>query len=107
MSQPQRRLVLVCSLTKETDDGDLYRSVQAVLQATALPPELLEIEVTESEEIESPTEFIHQIDLLNKLGVSVSLDDFGSGFCSLSHVERFQVSKLKIDKSLEIGRAHV
>lgn len=98
---PVRVAVNVCP--QHLQSGDLYRSVQAVLQATTLPPELLEIEVTESEEIESPTEFIHQIDLLNKLGVSVSLDDFGSGFCSLSHVERFQVSKLKIDKSLVDG----
>lgn len=98
---PVRVAVNVCP--QHLQSGDLYRSVRAVLLTTALPPELLEIEVTESEEIESPAEFNRQIDCLNKLGMAVSLDNFGSGFRSLSHAESFQVSRLKIDKSLVDG----
>jgi EAL domain-containing protein (putative c-di-GMP-specific phosphodiesterase class I)/CheY-like chemotaxis protein len=98
---PVRVAVNVCPLHLQS--GKLYRTVEERLQETALPPELLEIEVTESAEIENPSEFIRQIDLLHDLGVGVSLDDFGSGFCSLSYVERFRITKLKLDKTLVDG----
>lgn len=98
---PVRVAVNVCPLHLQS--GDLYCSVRKVLMATALPRGSLEIEVTESEESDSPAEFNRQIDLLNKLGMTVSLDNFGSGFRSLSHAESFQVSRLKIDRSLVDG----
>lgn len=73
-------------------------SVDAVLAESGINPRLLELEITESVAMEY--DFMHgMISELKERGVMVAVDDFGTGFSSLSHLERLHVDRLKIDGS--------
>ncbi|GGB59365.1 bifunctional diguanylate cyclase/phosphodiesterase [Roseibium aquae] len=63
-----------------------------------LPPARLEIEVTESVFAGRDKEVLHALKRLKDLGVKVALDDFGSGYSSLSYLRRFPFDTLKIDR---------
>jgi EAL domain-containing protein (putative c-di-GMP-specific phosphodiesterase class I) len=78
---------------------DLLRSVMDILEETQLPPEFLELELTESILITDPEKVLLVVDQLAALGVTFSIDDFGTGYSSLSYLKRFSVHKLKIDQS--------
>ncbi|HEX8169812.1 MAG TPA: EAL domain-containing protein [Thermoanaerobaculia bacterium] len=78
---------------------DLVERVQAVLTETGLRPELLELEITESSAMQSPEASARTLYDLKKLGIRVSLDDFGTGHSSLSYLKRFPIDTLKIDQS--------
>jgi len=78
---------------------DFVESVQAVLQQTCMPPELLELEITEGAAVQDVEQAISTLIALKKLGVKLSIDDFGTGYSSLSYLKRFSVDKLKIDQS--------
>jgi diguanylate cyclase (GGDEF)-like protein/PAS domain S-box-containing protein len=73
--------------------------VAAALREHELPPELLEIEITESILILDAEEALERLQALAALGVGLSLDDFGTGYSSLSYLRRFPLQKLKIDRS--------
>lgn len=77
---------------------NLIDTIEAVLQKTGLEPHFLEIEITESmtADIEST---ILMLQHLKKIGVRISIDDFGTGFSSLSYLNYFPVDILKIDQS--------
>ena len=78
---------------------DMIAWVARTLQETGLPPECLELELTESliaQDIERVTETINQ---LKALGIKLSIDDFGTGYSSLSYLKSFRVDTLKIDQS--------
>jgi diguanylate cyclase (GGDEF)-like protein/PAS domain S-box-containing protein len=72
--------------------------IASALEATGLPPNRLEIEITEAVLIrddETALAILHQ---LRALGVRIALDDFGTGFSSLSYLKRFPFDKIKIDR---------
>jgi EAL domain-containing protein (putative c-di-GMP-specific phosphodiesterase class I) len=69
------------------------------LTKSKLPPERLELEITEMALIESGSDFLPQLRRLKLLGVAVALDDFGTGYSSLSQLTMFPFDKIKIDKS--------
>ncbi len=73
--------------------------VAQVLAESGLPPNALEIELTESAVADDPERAITLIQSLHDLGVRLSIDDFGTGYSSLSHLKRFSIHKLKIDQS--------
>ena len=73
--------------------------VKAVLRDTALPPECLELELTESVLLSNANVIFSLLDQLKKMGVKLAIDDFGTGYSSLSYLRQFPVSKLKIDRS--------
>ncbi|WP_182480623.1 EAL domain-containing protein [Peribacillus asahii] len=77
---------------------NLIDTIEAVLQKTGLEPHFLEVEITESmtADIEST---ILMLQHLKKIGVRISIDDFGTGFSSLSYLKYFPVDTLKIDQS--------
>ena len=74
--------------------------VKGALEASGLPPECLEIEITEYSFAESRELTIENVTQLRKLGIHIALDDFGTGYTSLSQVMHLPISLLKIDKSL-------
>lgn len=74
-------------------------TVRRVLDATGLEPGRLELEVTEGLFIDNADKAVAVLTELKKLGVQVALDDFGSGYSSLSYVNRFPFDTIKIDKS--------
>ncbi len=73
--------------------------VFAVLQESGLPPSRLELELTESSLIEDNSDVYTVLKLLRSRGVQISLDDFGTGFSCLSHLLRFDIDRIKIDRS--------
>lgn len=79
--------------------GDLVATVAEALAATGLPARRLELEVTESLLQESPEDVVRLLRDLRDLGVSIAMDDFGTGWSSLAHLWRFPFSKLKIDRA--------
>lgn len=84
---------------RQLGHGDLAATVSAILAESALPPELLELEVTESMVMPDPERAVAVLQRLRGLGVRLSMDDFGTGYSSLSHLKRFPVQVLKIDRS--------
>lgn len=73
--------------------------VAQILNETKLDPHLLELELTENILMHDIDEVIVQLQQLSNLGVAISIDDFGTGFSSLSYVKRLPVDRLKIDQS--------
>jgi diguanylate cyclase (GGDEF)-like protein len=79
--------------------ADLFDVIQSALKNSGLPPERLEIELTESVLLERAVENHAFMQKLRGIGVSLSLDDFGTGYSSLSCLTAFPFDKIKIDKS--------
>jgi diguanylate cyclase (GGDEF)-like protein/PAS domain S-box-containing protein len=78
---------------------DLVELVAGVLKETGVPPEALELEITESTVMHRTEEAAVSLRALSKLGVQLSLDDFGTGYSSLAYLNRFPVHTLKVDQS--------
>jgi EAL domain-containing protein (putative c-di-GMP-specific phosphodiesterase class I) len=78
--------------------GGLLDSIIFALVESGLSPERLEVEITENVLLESDVSNLNVINKLRNLGVSVALDDFGSGYSSLSYLTMFPFDKIKIDK---------
>ena len=82
---------------------ELVEEVAEVLSETALDPRDLILEVTESAAMEDALSTITIFRELKGLGVKLAIDDFGSGYSSLSYLKRFPVDVLKVDRSLVTG----
>ncbi|MBN2971160.1 EAL domain-containing protein [Roseomonas aeriglobus] len=72
------------------------------LSESGLPPQRLELEITESLFIDNPESTLASLHSLRALGVRVALDDFGTGYSSLSYLRAFPFDKIKIDRSFII-----
>ncbi|MFA6230250.1 MAG: EAL domain-containing protein [Rhodanobacter sp.] len=73
--------------------------VSNILKEAKLPPERLELELTESVAMHDPQGAIAVMNALHEHGIRMSIDDFGTGYSSLNYLKKFRVYKLKIDKS--------
>ncbi|MGB6171024.1 MAG: EAL domain-containing protein [Xanthobacteraceae bacterium] len=73
--------------------------VMRVLADTGLPPERLELEITETALIESAAECLPALRQFKAMGITIVLDDFGTGYSSLSQLAMFPFDRIKIDKS--------
>jgi len=80
-------------------DEALLDKVMACLTKYQLEPEQLEFEITESQTMENPEQHIQVIQDFLDLGISVAMDDFGTGHSSLSRLKEMPISTLKIDQS--------
>ncbi|MBU1643078.1 EAL domain-containing protein, partial [bacterium] len=69
------------------------------LEESGLPPEYLELELTEAVAMHDPKNAYAMMDDLHERGVRMSIDDFGTGYSSLGYLKKFKVYKLKIDQS--------
>lgn len=74
-------------------------TVTQILEEAGLPPEYLEVELTESVAMHDPQKAIRIMNNLHKRGIRMSIDDFGTGYSSLNYLKKFKVYKLKIDQS--------
>lgn len=95
-----RNLSLAVNLSvTQLQQGDFVTRVKEILEDTGLPGRLLELEITESSAMASPETSIRMLYDLKKLGIRISLDDFGTGHSSLAYLKRFPIDTLKIDQS--------
>jgi diguanylate cyclase (GGDEF)-like protein len=81
----------------------LSRHLADVMAAHGVPPEALELELTESVLLDDHQQVADEMGALRAIGVSLALDDFGTGYSSLSYLKRFRFDALKIDKSFIAG----
>ena len=79
--------------------GDFFDKLKSTLERHDISPSQIEVEVTENICIRNPLAAIEQLNKLCQLGVCVAIDDFGSGYSSLSYLHRFPIHTLKIDRS--------
>ena len=79
--------------------NDLVEHIAEILDATGVPPNRLELEITEGVVMHNEEKSIETMKHLQSLGISLSMDDFGVGYSSLSHLTRFPIDRLKIDRS--------
>ena len=80
-------------------DPRLVEDVAAALASFGVAPGRLTLELTESSIVSDPVRASELLGMLSRNGVRVSVDDFGTGFSSLSHLARLPVSEVKVDKS--------
>ncbi len=90
---------------RDLHGGEIVDQVRILLQAYAVPPALLQLEITESALMADPHRVLDTITRLHRMGVAISLDDFGTGFSSLQHLRRLPLSEVKIDRSFVLGMA--
>ncbi|MGQ3675658.1 sensor domain-containing protein [Xanthobacter sp. TB0139] len=84
---------------RQFNRDNLCQWVEKVLENAGLPPQRLEIEITESVLFDSRAEAEKKCESLHAMGVRLALDDFGTGYSSLGYLKRFPITKLKIDHS--------
>jgi len=77
----------------------LSETVMRILEEAELGPEFLELELTESSIMSHPEATIDVLTKLQTKGVAISVDDFGTGFSSLSYLKRLPIDSLKVDQS--------
>jgi len=83
----------------QLDDEEFINRVTTILEKSGLPPENLEIEITESSLMHQPEKMINVLNVIKSLGIKLAMDDFGTGYSSLSYLRRFPFDKLKIDRA--------
>ena len=84
---------------RELDDEGLVDAIQQSMTRYEIPPDRLEVELTEEIFIANLDRNLDQLTRLNKLGVHLAIDDFGVGYSSLAYLRDFPVDLLKIDRS--------
>lgn len=84
---------------RQFEERRLIERVAATLAETGLPPDALELEVTETLIMRDLNQAVAKMRTLQQMGVSLSIDDFGTGHSSLSSLKSFPISRLKIDQS--------
>ncbi len=83
---------------RQLNEPGLARAVRATLDLCGLPPNQLELELTESALLTHAHEVNENLRALDALGVNLSLDDFGTGYSSLGYLKRLPIGRLKIDQ---------
>lgn len=83
---------------KQFFEKDLLAKMKAIFDETSVPPEMVEIEITESVILENEDNVINTLTKIRNMGVLVSIDDFGTGYSSLNYLRRYPVNSIKIDK---------
>jgi diguanylate cyclase (GGDEF)-like protein/PAS domain S-box-containing protein len=78
---------------------NLVHVVENSLMKSGLPAERLQIEITENMLMSNSEDVLGKLQRMRQLGVRISIDDFGTGFCSFSYLLQYQVDRLKIDQS--------
>jgi len=97
---PYSHLRIAVNLSgRELDDESIVDHIQEALDSNGVPPDRLEVELTEEIFIQNIEHNLNQLTKLHKLGVHLAIDDFGVGYSSLGYLRDFPVDLLKIDRS--------
>jgi len=96
------RMAINVSMAQWLDPG-FVPMVEAMLDEHGLPPQCIELEITESVAMQGAEPVREIMQRLKKLGLQMALDDFGTGFSSLSYLQQLPVDRLKVDRSFVNG----
>ena len=102
-SWPEHIKVAVNLSAGQFRTGTLFDVILCALVESGLPPERLELEITESLLLQNKESNVLVIQQLKNIGITIALDDFGTGYASLSYLLSFPFDKIKIDKSFTQG----
>ena len=86
--------------SKQLIEVDFVQRLQNILEEYNVPPEMFEIEITESHQIENSVNILVTLNDIKKLGVSIAIDDFGTGYSSLYYIKNIPTDRIKIAKEL-------
>jgi diguanylate cyclase (GGDEF)-like protein/PAS domain S-box-containing protein len=95
---PDLRLSVNLS-ARQFHQQDLVRQIAEVLEATGIPANQLELEITESIAMQNVEVNVVTLRQLKDLGIRITIDDFGTGYSSLSYLKKFPIDTIKIDQS--------
>jgi diguanylate cyclase (GGDEF)-like protein len=98
-SWPETIKVSVNLSAVQIDSGDVYDMVTRALEASGLTPERLQLEITETVLMRDREHTKEVLQKLHDLGVTITLDDFGTCFATLNYLRSFPFKKIKIDRS--------
>ena len=82
----------------QIEGGDFVQHIDELLKATGLPPYAVALEITEETLTRDIEAAVPKLDYLRRRGVRIVIDDFGAGYSSLSHLRRFPIDALKLDR---------
>ena len=92
--------ILAINITKYSFmDVSFLSKINIIISKTGIDPKTIELEITEGALIEPSPQVIQTIAELKYMGFTLAIDDFGTGYSSLAYLQRFNVDKLKIDRS--------
>ncbi|OMI33904.1 sensory box/GGDEF family protein [Streptomyces sparsogenes DSM 40356] len=104
LAHPRNPLIVSVNVAvRQVWDSDLVADVASILAETGLPPELLQLELTESAVMGSAGRPLQALLRLSEMGVAIAIDDFGTGYSNLAYLSRLPVSTLKLDGSFVQG----
>ena len=86
--------------SKQLIEVDFIQRLHDILDKYNITPEMFEIEITESHQIENSINILETLNEIKKLGVSIAIDDFGTGYSSLYYVKNIPTDRIKIAKEL-------
>lgn len=89
--------------SRQFREADLAQRLQHILSEVSADPSWIELEITESALLDASDSTIGKLNALAGIGFKLAIDDFGTGYSSLSYLQRFPISKLKIDRSFIVG----
>ena len=98
-SWPERIKVAVNLSPIQVVDSKMVHEIVGALEKSGIAPHRLELEVTESVLLSDPEVALKNLTAFKELGVTIAMDDFGTGFSSLSYLHRFPFDKIKIDRA--------
>ncbi len=100
-NRKRRRLPLICVNVSKIQlmSGDFVQTVAGVLERHAIEPECLELELSERGVLSGAQDLVSMLHELRRLGVRLSIDDFGTGDSAIAYLKEMPVNSLKIDRS--------
>ncbi len=102
---PGMRIAINIS-ARQLAQTDLVDQLRMMMEHFSLPPERLEIELTETSVLQDEQMAVQHLNSLRALGVEISLDDFGTGYSSLSFLRKLPIDTVKIDRSFTASVIH-
>ncbi|MFK5913411.1 MAG: EAL domain-containing protein [Woeseiaceae bacterium] len=84
-------------------NSEFIGELRTLLKKHHFPSEYLKLEITESAMMENPLHAVEVLNEIHDLGIKLSIDDYGTGFSSMTYLKQLPVDELKIDKSFVIG----
>ncbi|OAT32752.1 PTS system cellobiose-specific IIC component [Buttiauxella brennerae ATCC 51605] len=99
-------MILSVNISPQTLLDPNFLSLVSKLMRQPLPSGWkLEMEITESQKVTQPEQVIEVLAILRQFGIKIALDDFGSGYSTLSYLTQYELDKIKLDRTLVLGLA--